>query len=89
MPKCLTPTQSKPPSNLPFYCPTPAQIRAACAEIQREWSLEERAMRRMSHGGFAQFRVQYLPESDHPVRTAINPDRLVDRRNRQRVAAGR
>lgn len=55
-------------SNLPFYCPTPEQIRAACLEIQQEWSPEERASRRMGHGGFAMLQIEFLPGSDHPVR---------------------
>lgn len=61
-------------SNLPFYCPTPDQIRAACLEIQREWSPEERAARRMGHGGFAMLQIEFLPGSDHPVRDSWKSD---------------
>jgi hypothetical protein len=66
--KCQTPSLTKSHSNRPLYSPTLANIRAACAKIQRAWSPEERAERRMSHGGFAVFHVQFLPGSDHPVR---------------------
>jgi hypothetical protein len=56
-------------SNLPHYRPSPAQIRAGCLKIQREWSPEERARRRMGHCGFALLRVEFLPDSDHPPRS--------------------
>jgi hypothetical protein len=55
-------------SNLPEYCPSPAEIRAACLAIQQEWSPEERASRRTSHSGFALLRLEFLPGSEHPTR---------------------
>jgi hypothetical protein len=89
MSKTATATAPKSYSNLPQYCPTPSQIRAACLEIQREWSPEERAERRLGHGGFAQFHVQFLPDSEHPLYVPGRSEDLAHGRSRFYAANGR
>jgi hypothetical protein len=68
MATCLATRPVRQFSNLPEYCPSPAEIRAACLEIQREWSPEERASRRTCHSGFALLRLEFLPDGEHPTR---------------------
>jgi hypothetical protein len=73
MATCLAPRPARQFSNLPDYCPSLAEIRAACLEIQKEWSPEERASRRTSPSGFALLQLEFLPGSEHPTRPPERP----------------
>ncbi len=57
--------QSKPGQPQPSFLPTLAEIREACAAIQANWSVEERARRWVGRSGFDHIQASFDNRSIH------------------------